>query len=124
MNAARLVLDRPGKIGMGGPVYVPKWKCYLMVDWYYPAGSGRVTSNASQTAQWDFFVAQHPWGPWKMIGGSRVWRPEGFYGAQFCPKFTSPDGNTVWAFTAGDFQTNGDGPLSIYRLFVVPLTLK
>jgi hypothetical protein len=95
-----------------------------MVDWFYTAGGGRANSTASQTAQWDFLVAQHPWGPWKMIKGSHTFHPEGFYGAQVCPKFNSADGNTVWAFTSGDFGTFQQGPKSLYHLFLVPLTLK
>ena len=120
VSAAKLVIDRPDKLGEGGAVYLPKWKCYLMIDWYYPAGGGRVTPDASHTTNWDFFTAKHPWGPWKMIG-SHTFTPEAFYCAQVCPKFSSADGNTIWAYTAGDFQ---NGPQGLYRLVGVPLTLK
>jgi hypothetical protein len=116
---AQPVIDNHNHLGMGGPVYLATQKCYFMAGWYYPAGGGRVTHDAPATTNWDFYTAPHPWGPWKIIG-SHTFHPEGFYSPGVCPKFTSADGNTIWAYTAGDFQ-DGTG---FYKLFGVPLTLK
>jgi hypothetical protein len=116
---ARPVIEKRNHLGMGGPVYLAAQKSYLMIGWYYPAGGGRVTPDASKTTIWDFYVAPHPWGPWTVIG-SHTFTPQGFYGPGVGLKFTSGDGNTVYAFTAGDFQHGS----RLYKMMVVPLTLK
>ena len=74
--------------------------------------------GASTKTNWDFYVAPHPWGPWKVIG-SDTFSPQGFYCPEVCPKFTSADGSTVRIFTAGDWNI----PAS-YRLTVVPVSLR
>ena len=103
MEEAHPVIDNPDHLGMGGPVYLSAQKCYFMIGWYYPAGSGRKTPDASKTSRWDFYVAPHPWGPWTIMG-SHEFHPEGYYGPQVCLKLTSPDGSLIQAFTCGDFH--------------------
>ena len=44
---------------------------------------------------------------------------DGYYSPGICPKFSSADGSTVWAFTAGDW-TNG----AAYKLTAVSLSIK
>ena len=88
-----------------------------MIGWYYPSGGGKMPRAHVET-HWDFYTAPHPWGPWTVIGSHR-WNPQGFYCPGVCPKFTSPDGNHLAVFTAGDW-TNPE----FYRLTVVPLTLR
>jgi hypothetical protein len=112
------VLAMPNHLGMTGATFLPAQKCYLMVGWYYPAGGGKKTPDACKTTTWDFYVAQHPWGPWKSVG-SHTWTPQAFYCPEICPKFTSDDGSKIWAFTAGNWN---DG--SVYKLVLVPMTLK
>jgi hypothetical protein len=116
-DAAVSILDKPNHLGMTGVVYLPAQKCYLFIGWYYPAGGGK-KKDAHLTTMWDFYVAPHPWGPWNVVG-FHEFTPQGYYSPTVCPKFTSPDGTTLWAFTAGDW-TNG----AVYRLTAVPLTLK
>jgi hypothetical protein len=119
MADAHPVIENPNHLGMGGPAYLAAQKCYFMIGWYYPAGGGRVTPDASKTTIWDFYIAPHPWGPWRIIG-SHAFTPQGFYGPGLGLKFTSDGGNTVWAFTAGDFQHGS----RLYKMMAVPLTLK
>jgi hypothetical protein len=121
---AMAVISNPDHLGMTRAVYLPKQQCYLMIGWYYPEGGGKMQMSdgfshpAHVETNWDFYVASHPWGPWRIVG-SHTWTPQGFYCPGVSPKFTSADGSTVWAFTAGDW-TNG----SVYKLNAIPLTIK
>jgi hypothetical protein len=117
MAEARPVLSSPGHLGSTGAVYLPAQKCYLMIGWHYPLGGGKMPGACVET-NWEFHTAPHPWGPWKVIG-SHAFKPQGYYCPQVCPKFTSTDGSTVWAFTAGDWNNP-----NVYRLTAVPLTLQ
>jgi hypothetical protein len=124
LRDATAVLAHPDRLGMTRAVYLPKPQCYLMIGWYYPAGGGKLqdsdthTGPAHVTTNWDFYVASHPWGPWR-LAGSHTWTPQGYYCPGVCPKFTSADGSTVYAFTAGDW-TNG----AVYKLNAVELSIK
>ena len=121
IREAKAVLANPDHLGMTRAVYLPAQKCYLMIGWYYPAGGGKfdtVNGPAHVKTTWDFYVASHPWGPWR-VADSHTFTPQGFYCPGVCPKFTSADGSTVWAFTAGDW-TNG----SVYKLNAVSLSIK
>jgi hypothetical protein len=118
-NNARLILDAPGKLGMTGSVYIPGLKRYFMIGWYYPAGGGVISKEATTKTAWDFYEAPKPWGPWTKIG-SKEYEPQGYYSPQICPKFTSPDGRQVFAFTTGDWHDEK----RFYRLTVVPLRLE
>jgi hypothetical protein len=116
------VIDASNHLCEGGPVYIPGKKSYLLVAWYYPAGGGRVTPDASKTTIWDFYTAPHPWGPWNKVG-SHTFNPEGYYCPQIATKFTSADGSSIKVFTAGDFQAGNVKP-PLYALTVVSLQLK
>ena len=124
IRKAKSVLSNPDQLGMTRAVYMPAQKCYLMVGWYYPAGGGKLEHSetggdpAHITTTWTFYVASHPWGPWRAVG-SHTFTPQGFYCPGVCPKFTSPDGSKAWVFTAGDW-TNG----SAYKLTAVSLSIK
>lgn len=124
LRDAKAVLAHPDRLGMTRAVYLPKQQCYLMIGWYYPAGGGKMQDSdthngpAHVTTNWDFYVAPHPWGPWR-IAGSHTWNPQGYYCPGVCPKFTSADGSRVYAFTAGDW-TNG----AVYKLNAVELSIK
>ena len=114
MREAKPVLERPGKLGMTGAVYIPARRRYLMIGWYYPAGGGKLKDAATETV-WDFYESFRPWGPWKRISSSRF-KPQGFYCPQICPKFVSAD--RVYVLTAG----NWNDP-RYYQLTVVPADL-
>lgn len=62
MREAKPVLERPGKLGMTGAVYIPAQRRYLMVGWYYPAGGGKLKDAATETV-WDFYESFRPWTP-------------------------------------------------------------
>ena len=55
-----------------------------------------------------FWVAEHPWGPWRQIHEDTAWTPGGNQGArayqpQIPPRWLAPDGKSFWmVFT--DFQ--------------------
>jgi hypothetical protein len=120
---AKPVLVNPDHLGMTRAVYLPKHQCYLMIGWYYPDGSGKIDTlpgkpEAHTHTNWDFYVAPHPWGPWRVVG-SHTWTPMGYYCPGICPKFNSPDESTIWALTAGDWR-NGDA----YKLTTIPLFIK
>jgi hypothetical protein len=121
---AQAVLCNPDHLGMTRAVYLPKHQCYLMIGWYYPDGGGKLEMSdglpiaAHVKTNWDFYVAAHPWGPWRVVG-SHTFTPEGYYSPGICPKFNSADESTVWAFTAGDW-TNG----AAYKLTAVQLSIK
>jgi hypothetical protein len=111
------IIEDVDKLGMSGATYLPAQKCYLMVCWYYPAGSGKLPDAHVKTT-WNFRVASHPWGPWRSVG-THDFSPQGYYCPGICPKFSSADGSKAWVFTAGDW-TNG----AVYRLTGVPITIK
>jgi hypothetical protein len=124
VHDAKAVLCSPDHLGMTRAVYLPKHQCYLMIGWYYPAGGGKLEMSdglpqaAHVKTNWDFYVAPHPWGPWRVVG-SHTWTPQGYYTPGICPKFNSADESTLWAFTAGDW-TNG----AAYKLTAVQLSIK
>jgi hypothetical protein len=123
VRVAEPVLCHPGHLGMTRAVYLPKHQCYLMIEWYYPAGGGKFETSdglpevSRLTTIWDFYVAPHPWGPWRNVG-SHTWKPQGYYCPGVCLKFNSLDESTVWAFTAGNWTNPA------YRLNAVPLTIQ
>jgi hypothetical protein len=117
IHDAKPVLCKPDHLGMTRAVYLPVQKCYLMIGWYYPTGGGKIPGSEKKTI-WDFYVASHPWGPWRVVD-SHTWTPQGYYCPGICPKFSSPDGSTVWAFAAGNWW---DG--SVYKLNAISLSIK
>jgi hypothetical protein len=117
LSQAGLILDAPGKVGMGGMVYIPELQRYLMIGWYYPAGGGKMKDAHLETI-WDFYLAPKPWGPWAKLSSHRF-SPQGYYSPQVCPKFNRDGGKGLFVFTAGDW-TNPE----VYHLTVVPISLR
>jgi hypothetical protein len=115
------VVSHPDHLGMTRAVYLPKHQCYFMIAWHYPGGGGKISDGHGHPSQWttvwDFYVAPHPWGPWRTVG-SHTWTPQGYYCPGVCPRFNSADESTIWAMTAGDWAS------PYYKLTAVPLTLK
>ena len=114
LHEAKPVVQQPGRLGMTGAVYLPAYRRYLMIGWYYPAGGGKMKDAATHTV-WDFYEAPRPWGPWTQIGSYES-SPQGYYSPEICPKFQTD--NKVFVFTAG----NWNNP-EVYRLTVFPLEL-
>ncbi|MES2222983.1 MAG: hypothetical protein V4587_18680 [Acidobacteriota bacterium] len=115
MEQVSPILRDPGKFGMTGAAYLPRYRRYFMIGWYYPAGGGKMDGAATHTV-WDFYEAPWPWGPWTQIGSYNS-RPSGYYSPQVCPKFQTSE--RVYAFTAGNWDSPSD-----YRLTVVPLKIQ
>jgi hypothetical protein len=113
-GGAKPILERPGKVGETGAVYLPDRQRYMMIAWYYPLGGGKL-EGASTTTVWDFYEAPKPWGPWTQIH-SHTFSPEGYYCPGVCPKFQSA--GRVYVLTAGDFTNR-----AYYRLTVVPIDI-
>jgi len=114
-DAAKPILQRSGKLGETGAVYLPARQRYMMIGWYYPAGSGKL-KDASKTTVWDFYEAPKPWGPWTQIH-SHNFSPQGYYCPGICPKFQTDA--RVYVLTAGDFNSG----FEFYRLTVLPIDL-
>ena len=118
LEKSTIILDAPGKLGMNGATYVPGLNRYLMIGWYYPAGSGKLPSSSNETV-WDFYESPKPWGPWTKISSHRS-QPQGHYCPQVCPKFSSRDGRRLFVMTGGDFVNWQE----YYCLTIVPLTIE
>jgi hypothetical protein len=116
-NAAALLVDSPGRLGMTGAAYLPAHEGYLMINWHYPAGGGK-KAGASYETVWEFYTAPKPWGPWRRVGEHRF-KPQGYYSPQVCTKFTAAKGSKVYVLTAGTWEVD-----LFYRLTVVPLDLR
>jgi hypothetical protein len=114
-DEATPVVQQPGKLGMTGAVYLPDHGRYMMINWYYPLGGGRMQGAATHTV-WEFYESPHPWGPWTQIA-THDWSPQGYYSPEICPKFQSKE--RVFVFTAGNWDDPKD-----YRLTVVPIEFR
>ena len=117
LNKAKLIIDNPGKLGMSGIVYNMALKKYFYIGWYYPAGSGVVSPDASQKTIWDFYESDKPWGPWVRFD-SYTFEPEGYYSPQICSNLISSDGRKFKVFTAGDWNND-----LFYRLTLIPIEI-
>ncbi len=124
IEKAEPILSVPVHCGQGPACHLPSLGVYLMVVWY----------NTERMAKWfepnemryDFFQAEHPWGPWKPINSfSDRFLAEGhMYGPSLCAKFQQRQGNEVQVvlFTSGcPFQ---DVPSSLYKAWAIPVILK
>jgi len=112
---AEPVLQNPGKLGMTGAIFVPFWRRYLMIGWYYPAGGAKLKNAATETV-WDFYTAPEPWGPWTQIS-SLTFSPQGYCSPQICPKFLSENRAVIW--TAGNWNEP-----KYYKLTLLALTFR
>jgi len=123
INKAVPVIEMKSKCSMTGPSYVPGLKAYLMVvwyntdipkKWYYPA-----------EIKYDFYQAEHPWGPWSIAGSVSDRQIKGghMYGTSICAKFQERVGPDVkvWLFHSG-FPFD-DKPESLYKMWAIPLIL-
>ena len=114
MDHAKPVLEKSGRFGMTGAVYLHAHQRYFMIGWYYPAGGVKMKGAATHTI-WDFYESPHPWGHWTRIG-SYDSQPSGYYSPEVCPKFQTAD--KIYAFAAGNWDSPPD-----YRLTVFPLEI-
>jgi hypothetical protein len=124
INKATAILSLPKQCGSGPACYIPSLGVYLMVAWY---STERLSSWFEPTGMtYDFYQAEHPWGPWKFVsslnddflGGQTM------YGPSLCAKFQEINGTEVKIsmFTSGcPFE---DEPKGIYKMWEIPLILK
>jgi hypothetical protein len=118
MARAKPVLERPGKLGSTGATYLPQWDCYVLIGWHYPDGGGKLPGMVKHSV-WEFHVAPTPWGPWRTVGESRAFQPEGFYCPSICSRFTAANGKVAWVATSGNWEN-----WRYYRLNMVRLVIE
>jgi hypothetical protein len=118
------ILKLPAQCGSGPACYVPDLGAYLMVAWYvFP----RLTHWFDPPEmKYDFYQAEHPWGPWTLIRSvsDRFIVGGHMYGPSLCARFQERDGPDVkiTMFTAGcPFE---DQPAGLYKMWEIPLVLK
>ena len=105
--AAVPILSSESKMSMSTANYVEPLGLYLMFEWDYPQLPN------SDTTEWVFYQAPHPWGPWTPVpGGRRVWKPEGYYEPSTVAKWIRIDPAKrelkIFFLTSGDFQRDYD----------------
>jgi len=118
------VLSLPAKCGQTPPCYISPLGVYLMISWY----------NTQKMTKWfepnemryDFYQAEHPWGPWRFIRSHSDSHITGghFYGPSLCARFQERRGREVVIplFTSGcPFE---DVPSGLYKLWEIPLVLR
>jgi len=124
INGAVPILNLPAKCGQTPPCYIPALGVYLMISWY----------NTQKMTKWfepnemryDFYQAEHPWGPWRFINSHSDNHITGghYYGPSLCAKFQELNGTDVRMslFTSGcPFD---DVPFGLYKLWEIPLILR
>jgi hypothetical protein len=124
IDRAAPVLSLPGKCGQAPACFVPALGVYLMISWY----------NTQKMTKWfepnemryDFYQAEHPWGPWRFINSHSDTHITGghFYGPSLCAKFQERNGTevTMSLFTSGcPFD---DVPSGLYKMWEIPLILR
>lgn len=117
------IVSKSRSLGIAGAQYLPAFKCYVMLEWYYPSVEQGLTIDRSETV-WDIYKSATPWGPWTLIQ-STTWDDAeglGLYNPNIVPSSVAPDGGlTFTILTSGDFDNtdvvNGD-----YTLTVIPVT--
>jgi hypothetical protein len=121
---AQKILERPAKLGWTSPVFIPALKCYLLVSWYVtPTLKSWFNPNL---VVYDFFEAEHPWGPWRQVGtmdDTFLAKGQHMYGPNICAKFQESKGDEVIVqlFTSGcPFQDQKTG---LYKNWRIPLNI-
>lgn len=82
------VLRNPETVGQTGAIYLAARRRYMMIGWYYPAGTGKLKDASTKTVR-DFYEAPKAWGPWSRIA-SHTWSPQGYYCPPFVRSFSRP----------------------------------
>jgi hypothetical protein len=124
IESAEPILSVPVHCGQSGPCYIPALSLYLMVVWY---NTERMTRwFEPNEMRYDFYQAEHPWGPWKPIDSfsDRFLGAGHMYGPSLCTKFQQRQGDdvTLVMFTSGcPFQ---DVPAGLYKAWAIPVVLK
>jgi hypothetical protein len=119
------ILSTPVRCGQTPPCFIEGLGVYLMVVWY---NTDRMTTwFEPNEMRYDFFQAQHPWGPWTPINSFSDRFLSGnnhMYGPSVCAKFQEVSGREVkvYLFTSGcPFE---DFPSGMYKAWCIPVLLK
>ena len=121
---AHPILSSSAHCGQGPICFIPSLNLYLLVAWY----------NTAKLTKWfepnrmryDFYQAEHPWGPWTPIGShdDSFISSGHMYGPSLCAKFQKRQGSEVRMsmFTSGcPFE---DVPSGLYKMWEIPLILR
>jgi hypothetical protein len=118
------ILASPTRCGQTPPCYVPALGVYVMVVWY---NTERMTTwFEPNEMRYDFYQADHLWGPWTPIDSfsDRFLNGSHMYGPSLCAKFQESSGGEVkiHMFTSGcPFP---DVPSAVYKAWTIPVILK
>jgi hypothetical protein len=125
------------KVSSNGVQYLPKFGCYIHIQWWYPA----IVNNAvedSSTTTWDVWQSTKLWGPWTLLAGaSKTWNAavgavpggRGLYNPNIMPKSLQVDGGATAMITCcGDYNDQAPhwaatAPIGSYTLTMVPVTI-
>jgi hypothetical protein len=120
------------KCASGSPIWLPAMRKYVTVTWYNPEPADtRLKWDFPADRVFDFYQADHPWGPWSIVGEKKATdfladtagNVHRWYGPSLCSKFiaTNPD-KSVTAIMSFSGQTWEDQPSSLYKCNLVPVT--
>jgi hypothetical protein len=125
IKRATPILRRPAQCGQTPVCYVPALGIYLLISWYNTAKMTRWFEPNEM--RYDFYQANHPWGPWKPVSSfsdSFMGPKYHMYGPSLCARFQQQKGANVEIslFTAGcPFD---DVPITPYKLWHIPVLLR
>ena len=125
IDSAMPLLKLPAKCGQTPICFVPSFGIYLFISWYNPQTLTKWFDP--QEMRYDFYQAEHPWGPWSLIRSfSDKFLASGshMYGPALCAKFHEQKGLEVRLamFTSGcQFK---DVPAGIYKAWTIPVVLR
>ncbi|MDP6982802.1 MAG: hypothetical protein QGG05_06925 [Candidatus Latescibacteria bacterium] len=96
-------------------VYNAPLGVFMMANW--GMGQGAEAAGGDNPAYLGFWLAEHPWGPWRLVHEETEWTPLGdpraqAYQPQISPKWIAGDGRSFWLVYT-DFQSV-DGGLPYY----------
>ncbi len=117
------------KSAMGSPIWLASLDKYVTVTWYNP---GKMNGwYFPDDVIFEFYSADHPWGPWTSIGqqgcneflGDPKKNNKRWYGPTLSPKFiqTNADGSVtaIMLFSGSTWENN---PSSLYKYMACPVT--
>lgn len=125
LDKAVPVFQGQRKCGTTAPCYVPALGVYLMTVWYTSDTLKKWFQPDGMV--YDFYQAEHPWGPWKFINSCNdkfLTASNHMYGPNICAKFQERVGDDVqvWLFHSGCPFKNV--PQGLYKFWSIPLILR
>ena len=121
---AEPIFSSPTHCGQGPICFIPALNVYLTIAWYNTAKMTKWFEP--NRMQYDFYQAEHPWGPWMLINSfdDRFISAGHMYGPSLCAQFQERRGSEVRIsmFTSGcPFK---DIPSGLYKMWEIPLVLR